>query len=309
MLTSKRAALTLPELLVVIGIIALLIAMLLPSLGSARAESRFVACAAQLRVIGQLVRVYSVENAGRLPRGPAHTIGTAIGAAPERYLLSRPDVATNQLWLGHAYWDADDPQTQRPPQYSGLGLVSRQAGRTGNEMFFCPADDQPRIAQDAPRIGQPGHEVRGSYLYRQLDMTSAPVQRIGELDDLKHTDCSILADGVTGGHVTYNLDVEVLALDYNNLHTGEWKSSNHGGRRVNILYQEGGVRGFDNEKQVHPNGQGAGWASVSGAAYTDFPGDSGNAVEQELDRILIAADYSRLGDPWRSPFPVSPIAP
>lgn len=59
---------TLVELLVVIGIIALLISILLPALGAARAESVKLKCLAQLKEIGSLALQYANENQGRVPK-------------------------------------------------------------------------------------------------------------------------------------------------------------------------------------------------------------------------------------------------
>ncbi len=59
---------TLVELLVVIGIIALLIGILLPTLSRARAASNRTACGAQLRDIGNLFQMYLVDSRGRLPK-------------------------------------------------------------------------------------------------------------------------------------------------------------------------------------------------------------------------------------------------
>ena len=64
---SRRAAFTLVELLVVIGIIALLISILLPSLAKARGTAMEVACSSNLRQIGQEVYLYAGSNRGRLP--------------------------------------------------------------------------------------------------------------------------------------------------------------------------------------------------------------------------------------------------
>ena len=64
-------AFTLIELLVVIGIIALLIAILLPVLSKVRESSRRTACMSNLRSIGQAFFIYAQYSRDSLPNGNA----------------------------------------------------------------------------------------------------------------------------------------------------------------------------------------------------------------------------------------------
>jgi len=73
---AKGAGFTLVELLVVIGIIAVLISILLPALGRARESARAVACSSNMRQIGLAVMLYAGNNKNQLPCVPYNTTVT-----------------------------------------------------------------------------------------------------------------------------------------------------------------------------------------------------------------------------------------
>jgi prepilin-type N-terminal cleavage/methylation domain-containing protein len=66
-LKSPHHGFTLVELLVVIGIIALLISILLPALTKARRAAKIVACSSNLRQIGMGMQLYAQNNHGWWP--------------------------------------------------------------------------------------------------------------------------------------------------------------------------------------------------------------------------------------------------
>lgn len=65
--SRRSSAFTMVELLLVIGVIAVLVAILLPALSRARAQARLVQCASNLRSVGQALMVYAVASNGRYP--------------------------------------------------------------------------------------------------------------------------------------------------------------------------------------------------------------------------------------------------
>jgi len=101
--TKRNCAFTLVELLVVIGIIAVLIAILLPALNAARRQSRLIACASNMRQIAEAAIMYCGDNHGYLPpRFDAgySPIGT-LGNEQPYYLGTLNDTTTGTVAISN----------------------------------------------------------------------------------------------------------------------------------------------------------------------------------------------------------------
>ena len=72
----RRSAFTLTELLVVIGLIAMLLSLLMPVVSKVRQSAQSTACTCNLRQLGTAWVMYSSENRGRLPDYLWHTPAT-----------------------------------------------------------------------------------------------------------------------------------------------------------------------------------------------------------------------------------------
>src|SRR5271170_6843468 len=89
----SRSAFTLIELLVVVAIIALLVAILLPSLGKARETAKLSVCGSNLRQIYTCLAIYAEINNQFIP------IGYTYGDEQANYDMWRKSVPTNQPML------------------------------------------------------------------------------------------------------------------------------------------------------------------------------------------------------------------
>ncbi|HVX85309.1 MAG TPA: prepilin-type N-terminal cleavage/methylation domain-containing protein [Phycisphaerae bacterium] len=161
----KRRGFTLIELLVVVAIIALLIAILLPSLSRARELANRSACAANCRGVMQSMVVYANENNDLFPSvvQPAGNQGTT-------YELANTDASGgNQLSADGTTADqalADYYQTGNPLWRKSIPacmwiLVLR--GQVAPKGFLCKSD---------PVINSPAQQQSGSYYFINFNTTS-----------------------------------------------------------------------------------------------------------------------------------------
>ncbi|HEX8913801.1 MAG TPA: type II secretion system protein [Humisphaera sp.] len=126
---DSRAAFTLVELLVVIGIIALLMSILLPTLGRVREQAAAVSCASNMRQWGVAFHVYADANQGRLPiDGNDGTAAAPIGRWDDQGLWVN---ALPPLVGSRPYGELTDPAT-------GTG---NPPGPNEKSLFGCPAVD------------------------------------------------------------------------------------------------------------------------------------------------------------------------
>jgi prepilin-type processing-associated H-X9-DG protein/prepilin-type N-terminal cleavage/methylation domain-containing protein len=109
--SKSPSGFTLVELLVVMGIIALLISMLLPSLNRARASARSVACLSNLRQLTFAYMMYANENQGSLLSPTTTTLPSSVFAGFPR---------ANVWDLTYASWVTNYGQTEADIQGGAL---------------------------------------------------------------------------------------------------------------------------------------------------------------------------------------------
>lgn len=264
----RPAGFTLVELLVVIAIIALLITILLPSLGRARAQARLVVCGSNMRQMGVSIHLYAEDFGGLIPQGPP---------ALHPFDFEGKDVATNQLWAGNG--STDDGPVTHPWTYIGLGTLKYHLNPEPS-LFWCPSDNSASMATELPQF-ETEHNVFGSYYYRQVDYLPAG-HEAGNIDNLGYHE-------VPDGDGTARIRVEALAVDANSFGKDPtFYRTNHKGKEVNVVYVDGSVAKFLVEDD-----------RTLGLPAEAFP--PGFSIKTHIDQLLSNADYSYITHPRDAP--------
>ena len=140
------------ELLVVIAIIAILAALLLPALASAREKGRQTVCISNLRQAGLAIQTYAHDFGGLIPYGPKAPPFTS----PASFYPST-GAPTSLLSLQGG-----------TPVAAGLLLEHHLASQP--RVLFCPGADQPLdVDAELARVGR--SQAQSGYYYRHAGTT------------------------------------------------------------------------------------------------------------------------------------------
>jgi prepilin-type N-terminal cleavage/methylation domain-containing protein/prepilin-type processing-associated H-X9-DG protein len=221
---NRRRGFTLIELLVVVAIIALLIAILLPSLGRARENAKKTACASNLRQLGIAASVYATEFEGLLPPELFAWRGVNNTQTPQNYTPGRTYTvrdASAGFWYSFAILYYGNVTGATPP--SGAVRDVR--------VFFCPAQPNPFFKYQAASGSQ-------NAFYNNLGSTSTD-RWMGYAYQLHHKKYSNGKDGAANRKITTFPKNHMLGADI----LKDTASVAHGGKpseaTFNLVYADG----------------------------------------------------------------------
>lgn len=206
-----RRAFTLIELLVVISIIALLIALLLPSLGRAKEASRRTACSSNIRQIGIGYYTYGVDFKDRVPLG---YVDNNMGS--NYHMIMNWATPTRYMLMGELF---------------NLGIIEE------SQAFYCPSQTSPFWSHDTSgnRWNEP-YTWQGQQKQTRSGYSSRPLYE-GEAWHWGRRNNASPPDNLPRFD---ELDNVVIASDVT-ANTTSFEGSHNGGEGVNAVRIDGSV--------------------------------------------------------------------
>jgi prepilin-type N-terminal cleavage/methylation domain-containing protein len=237
---------TLVELLVVIGIIALLISILLPSLNRARETANRVKCASNLRQIGQAIVMYANENKQQYPRA----IQTSGGVNPTvTWGTGMATSGTPDPFAGPA--NGTDRETTDDVSAALYLLLRTEDITTG--VFVCPSSNAEawdygggsNTAQNWVNWSNPQKNL--SYSYQDPYPSSTAISNGWKLNTTVSADYAVASDvnpGSVNATSTFNATSVTTNAPASQMRQGN--SSNHDQDGQQVLYGDGHVDWMNN---------------------------------------------------------------
>jgi prepilin-type processing-associated H-X9-DG protein/prepilin-type N-terminal cleavage/methylation domain-containing protein len=173
--THTQNAFTLVELLVVIGIIALLIAILLPTLSTARAQAKTVQCLSNLRELGIMAQIYTGDYGGAYPIAMAGFYQWDFTELPNKPVM--PGI----LWEGHANMKIQqcpsfDGKSDTPSDpFTGYNYNTSFIGHGQGEYTTTPAKTSDIRHPDRTALFGDGQYISGADKFMRAPIQENPV--------------------------------------------------------------------------------------------------------------------------------------
>lgn len=254
----RDRAFTLIEVLVVVAIISILIAILIPTLASARHSAIGITCLSNQRQIMIAVGSYAADHDGFIPYGPVEKNGGMFNGIDDLYIIN--GMPTSLL-------------SDRFGRDVGAGLLLDYLSETP-EVLFCPGSDQEIIAEEQLEKVGSDNAISG-YIYRHGSNSLAELN--DHIDQGTPMDRHLKLDRL--GSNNQGDAIGALFVDNNFIAPSNesFHRSNHERRFANIAYADGHAEQRDNTDSTYE-------VNVLGTNYY-------NAIDQMIE-VFEAADLA-----------------